>query len=211
MTPSEFISEIEGAWDKELSARQVIIWKRKLEFLGEWQLNDLLEKVVETCRYFPKFADVWTAARELGFFEEADRKSRTTSIHTWKPTGCPLCGGDGRLTVFMAMLYETDDTGRRERLQLRRIFRASDGASIEDYEPQSEERSFLFRCACPAGDAESLPQSWPRWKNTEGYRSRGKLDKQDPAPGQLEAVQSLVDTAKKKPERTTFEEEEVPF
>lgn len=179
MTPSEFISETEEAWGKELSVKQTTIWRRKLDRFDSFQIDKLFEKVVETQRYFPNTLEpIWSLARDLGFFREQDTQSRTTTEHTWKPTSCQLCGGDGRLTVFFSVMYEDTDEGRKTVKTLRRIFRASDGASLLAYKPDSTEYDFLYRCPCPAGEASKLPKKWPRWKGSEfAYKSLAAEEK----------------------------------
>lgn len=172
MTAKQFIEKIEEAWEKELPAAQPSIWLRRLGRFDEAQLDKLFDEVMVSVRYFPRTLEpIWTVARESGLFNDDDRKARTTGIHLWEPTSCKLCGGDGRLIVYMAVLYETDDTGRRERRQLRRIFRASDGSAIQDYAAQPEELAFLFRCSCSAGDAETLPEGWPKWQGSVKSKS----------------------------------------
>jgi len=158
MTTTEFISEIEGAWDRELSGKQVQLWRRNLQRFEGLGLDALFERVTRECRFFPKFADIWTAVREEGLLKEDERQLRTTAEHSWEPTSCKLCGGEGRLHVWYR-IYSHEGKWRRQHT---RIFGYSSAAG-KTYQPDCDEQPFLFRCSCGAGDVASLPEAWPKW------------------------------------------------
>ena len=162
MTASEFISEIEEAWGKEISGKQAQIYCRKLERFGNWQLDDLLERVLETNKYMPRLSDIWTAAKELGLFKQAEREMRTTSEHSWTTNSCQLCAGEGRLHVWY-LVYSQDGQWRRK---LRRIFGYCSDAG-KHYKPEEGEQAFLYRCSCASGEAATLPENWPQWNRQE--------------------------------------------
>jgi hypothetical protein len=209
----DFIKELEDAWEKKYTYKQTQIYLRKLSrFTGE-QLENLLEKLLETSRYRPKLADIWGTARSLGYFNEDEKRARTTGIHEWEPSDCPRCGGDGRLSVFMEIMFRFDREGiRRQDLKRRRIFRASDGLSIQDYKSAQHEREFLFRCNCPAGDAATLPTKWPVWKGSDAYESAGQVKGEEPTPSQIKRVQTLAEIASTRELREqSYNDDELPF
>jgi len=212
MTTGDFISNIESMWSRKVPAESLLAYEELLDGFDDWRLQELLNRVLSDNTYFPKPKDIWVAAKELGFFKSADKRSRTTSIHTWQPSNCKLCSGDGRLTVFMAVLYETDEVGQRhQKLKLRRIFRASDYPAIADYQPELEEHDFLFRCSCPAGDADSLPRNWPKWKGGSGsYQPVGR-EHEPVSRGSLAAVQDMAEKARQQKPRSRWDDEGVPF
>ena len=87
MTPREVLTQVEDVYEKQYTVRQTTVF---LIYLGKFkpdQLNVMVQKVIETCRYRPKVADFQTAATTLLF---------VTKKEVMEPDPkCELCDGSG--------------------------------------------------------------------------------------------------------------------
>ena len=163
MTTGDFIANIEAMWSKTIPQESLLSYERVLDGLEEWRLQDLLDRVLKDNSWFPKPKDIWQAANDLGYFKREQQQIRTTPEHTWTETKCNLCHGEGRLHVW----FERYNSDGKWCNQLKKIFQLSSGEDKEyQYQSKTSEAVYLYRCSCPAGDAVTLPESWPKWKDS---------------------------------------------
>lgn len=166
MTVSTFIEELTMIFDKPLKLQQVGIYQDKLRRFSPEQLVELLNKVLEEVKTFPKVSEIYKAANELGFLAVDTTKTRT---HHWEESSdCGMCHGEGRLCIYWEVFFEERDSGRVEIQQLKHVAQYSRSF---DYKPSQNEFRSIFRCKCAAGDATTIPKSWPKWsRNTPTRR-----------------------------------------
>lgn len=151
MTAIEFMQHLEEAYDKDLAPKVIRIYLDRLQKFNHDQLDTLADKVVETCKTFPKVAHIFEAAKDAGMFST---RIRDTQGQEWEPTSCPDCQGEGRLLVIM----KRDEEGIQ-----RPIFvgKYSGGGHL-NVKPESGQYEWLFRCHCEAGDRR--PKAIARWE-----------------------------------------------
>lgn len=155
MTSEDFITECQTIFDRNLKPAQLPIYRDKLRRFSSEQLFELLNKVLEEVKSFPKVSEIHKAAQELGFLQTEN----TFTPHRWKPSDCGYCRGEGRLAVFWSTRIEERPTGTLEIQELTQIFQYT--KSFE-YKPKPNEFRALFRCKCIAGDALAIPMGWPK-------------------------------------------------
>lgn len=210
MTAAETIAELEDYYGGEISDSKRRVLIRKLVRFRSFELDSIFEKVIETSKVFPKVAHLYEAARELGYLATAIRESRS---HTWKPTDCPLCKGEGRLLVSMES-FSIDGSLRRKLVAIGPYHEGTKanaiGPGIYDY---------LFRCPCPAGNAETINQRIGRWKPSDELERKltepGKID-DPPKAEELKAVKTLFERGTNESEARRLKrqdpyDDEIPF
>src|SRR6266704_6421918 len=102
MNTPDFLKKCAQAFPgKELTEDQVAIYTEKLARFDERQLNRIHAEIIETCKYFPKIADIYDAARSMGMLTVPEQP-----IHHWQPTACGLCHGEGRLLIVWQFRME---------------------------------------------------------------------------------------------------------
>ena len=90
MTPTELVFEIEENWGKSLSPAQQRNYCRKLQRFTPGQLDRILNTVFEACQYCPRIANLYTAARDLGYLATEHKDGKTFGRE-----GCPDCSETG--------------------------------------------------------------------------------------------------------------------
>ena len=190
MTIDAFLDLCEKSWSEQkskLGPRQKEIYAEKLKRFASTQLDAIFEKVLELSRTFPKIRDIYDAAGELGFL--AVNTVSGFQSHAWTPTLCNLCHGEGRLLVTWDLEFTAD---RRELQKLRHIV----PYSSLPWNLEAGQFTSLFRCQCPAGEARTIPPSWPRWsRETEPTRILGGAGQWNPGEGP-ETLPRRSETAK---------------
>lgn len=153
-----FMDELGKIFDKQPKPEQLAIYAQKLRRFSPEQLVEILNRVLEECRAFPKVSEVFKAATELGYLSIDTTRTRH---HHWAESDyCGMCHGEGRLCIFWECFYEDRENGRVEIQQLKRVFQYTKSF---DYQQQRNEFRSIFRCKCPAGDAQTLSKHWPKW------------------------------------------------
>lgn len=152
-----FMDELGKIFERQPKPEQKAVFQQKLRRFSPEQLVEILNRVLEECRGFPKVSEVFKAAQELGFLTVDTTR---TPKHHWRPSEeCGLCHGEGRLCIFWKYHYEERDSGRVEVQQLVDVKQYTQ--SFDRHLGACEFRT-VFRCKCSAGDAETLPKCWPK-------------------------------------------------
>lgn len=144
---------------KELTAPQHVVYRAKLARFTDRERQKLYDAVVENCKYFPKIADVYEQARNLGLFAEQDQYTP----HVWTPTDCGRCGGSGLMAAFWSQEFTIAEDRKSQTLKL--VHLTPYHESNARYMSGGDEVRFVCRCSCPAGDAKTLDRGIPRWSN----------------------------------------------
>lgn len=205
MNADEFVLAIEDGWGKNLTDKQSRRYVGYLTRFDGGQLERILEQLEQDCKYVPKIGHIHDAATTLGF---NSTQPRTTPLHEWEETNCRLCHGEGRIEVIFEWMY--DETLHPIR-KLRRIFQYS-GSERLDYRPVKGEYSYIFRCACLAGEAPGLSRKWPRWHGSNELapvtKQVERADEDD-----LRTVRQIAARARRQPPRRLpyQEDDEIPF
>jgi hypothetical protein len=156
MTIYTFLKECAELWpQKSLSLKQEEFYGAKLSQFSADEVAKLFNYLSENCKFFPKVADIFEAARKCGFTD----KVKPYKPHVWEPTDCRLCGGSGQLAVFIEELINPAE-GYRE-LHLRRVMQYQSSEPTTRTQPDWSRK--YFRCLCPAGDVDTLEKGLPRW------------------------------------------------
>lgn len=160
MNAEKFIQELEQVFDKTLKAQQTPLYLDKLRRFSPEQLVELLNKVLEEAKYFPKVSEIFKAANELGYLSV---DTNTVRPHRWKISDCRMCHGEGRLCVTWISTSEIRNDERREVQALSKILPYVASCDSDQFRLQDGEYRSLWRCSCMAGDAPTLPKAWPKW------------------------------------------------
>ena len=83
MTSDEFVLALENLWDKTLTPEQRAAYTRKFGRFSPDQRFQILERILETCKYFPKIADIFQVASEDLLIQTSGKKKQLR--------GCPQC------------------------------------------------------------------------------------------------------------------------
>lgn len=164
MNSDQFLAELATVFDKQPKPQQLGIYRDKLRRFSPEQLLEILNKVLEEAKYFPKVSEIFKAAEALGYLSVTQDTRR---FHHWKETNCGLCHGEGRIAIIWHCFTEERGEYRAEIQELVQVFQYSKSF---DYRFKPNECRSIFRCRCLAGDAESLPKAWPKWTNNSNAR-----------------------------------------
>ena len=182
-TVSEFLAKCELVFPgKTLTVDQSSIYRQKLSHFSPDQLGHIYEEIIETQKYFPKIADVFDAARTLGYMHPPERP-----VHTWDKTSCALCHGEGRIAV----IWDVQPVGERIIETLHKIWPYSESGSADI--PTHGFRT-LSRCKCLAGGAPTIPKSWQKWTGDAAYSPLRHLGKVAPSEGNLDDMRAEFHT-----------------
>lgn len=167
MTPSRFIDACEIAWggtEKKLKLmpKQASMYEEKLRRFTADQLGAIFEAVLEQAKHFPRIAEIYEVARSLGYIGNSVKADRP---HAWKPTTCNLCVGSGVIAAFWSQEFELREGAKVQIMKLVGIGPYHLSAGLER-KPHHEIRA-VFRCNCLAGELETLPKGWPRWRGKD--------------------------------------------
>lgn len=143
---------------KELTAAQHVGYRDKLRRFSDAELDKLYDSIIENCKYFPKIADIYEQARNLGMFN----KELEYKPHVWEPTDCNLCGGSGLMAAFYSQEFAfAPDTGKTQTIRLTHV--CPYHTSGPRFRSTEDEIRYSFRCFCFAGEAVTLDHGIPRW------------------------------------------------
>lgn len=186
-----FIGQLESAYEKGYSAKQGEEIYDRLQGFQDEQLNLIYKWLTLNVTKKPLLADIFNAARELGFLAKQPRDTTQSPLTDFEPTDCRLCGGQGLLQVIFSQWR--DGEGK----PYRRLEKVAAHNERIDYEIPEGERhdSYLYRCSCEAGERDGLPTKWPRWK-VDHYDTAGASDKRKAAgdvDGGPQSVGTLID------------------
>jgi hypothetical protein len=156
MTPEQFIQELEMVFDRRLKPEARPVYVGRLRLFPNEQLVEILNKVLDDVKFFPRIAEIMAAAKALGCTLQAD--PLVVKLHRWTPTECPLCGGEGRLLVIWAVAED-------ESQPLCILSHIVAYSALLPFELKPYEFRSIFRCSCPAGDVGTIPKRWPRWSS----------------------------------------------
>jgi hypothetical protein len=153
---------------KDLSPSQWAAYREKLSPFSEDQLGKLYDAVLENCKFFPKIADVYECAKDLGFTE----KKTEYRPHTWTPTDCQLCGGSGLVAAFWSQEFEITGEDKTQILRLHYLYPYHQSGAYARQKDHDDIRT-AHRCQCEAGAAPTLARGVPRWtQDTPQVRRR---------------------------------------
>jgi hypothetical protein len=155
MTIYSFLEECKGLWPQsELTNKQREFYEIKLSQFSDKEVSSLFAWLTDHCKYFPKIADIYEAARHCGFTDRV----KPYAPHKWEAAECRLCGGSGQLAVFYEQSFDPENGFRL--LTLKRVmqFQASQGVI-----KTTDWTRYYFRCQCELGDASTLEKGLPRW------------------------------------------------
>lgn len=166
MTLNMFLTQCEEAFGgKTYTLGQKAAFTEKCSRFTERELNRIYSDLLETSKYLPKIADVYDAARSMGMLDTEERP-----VHRWDATDCGLCRGEGRLMIVWHCFRELQGDRLKEIEELTQLMPYSQGL---DYKQKPNEYRSIFRCRCLAGDALTIPKSFPKWsKSSETRRER---------------------------------------
>ena len=89
MTPDRFIATLKAYYGKELDGQVEEIYQSKLLRFSDVNLKDIHEKVLETCKFFPKVSDIYSAASDLGInISKSKKQAAQSDCQECKGTGC---------------------------------------------------------------------------------------------------------------------------
>ena len=88
MTAIELISELEAAYDKKLTPRQVKAYAYQMHPFSAVHLDSIYDWLLKQCRLMPRISDVYSAAKDLGLLAHTHRESRAKD-------NCRDCNGTG--------------------------------------------------------------------------------------------------------------------
>ena len=159
-----FFLELANLFDKTPKPEQVRAYRAKMGRFSSDQLIEILNRLLEECKTFPKFSDIYKAAQELGFMQT---ESASFTPHRWQPTDCRMCRGEGRICVVWLITVEIRNDERKEAHALTKIVPYTQSCDSAGMTLGPGEYRTLFRCACMSGDAVSLPKSWPKWSKSK--------------------------------------------
>jgi len=143
---------------KPLTATQWSGYRAKLAEFSEEQLGKLYEAVLETCKFFPKIADIFDCAKSLGFTE---RKAEYRP-HVWTPTDCQLCVGSGMVAAFWSQEFEITGEEKQQILRLHYLFPYHQSGEYQRRKDHDDVRT-VYRCFCDRGAVDTLSKGIPRW------------------------------------------------
>ena len=159
MTPAAFVMELKRRFPRaKLTAGQEAAFCSQVSrFRPDMELADTLWEHVQTV--WPSGADIAKHARRSS--GQTDRRSK---VHAWPESDCRHCGGEGRITLFGEMLYGTQ--GAMDEFHVELVGGYSSAATVRFKRDHGVTLVEMFaRCACPAGDAETL-WAYPKWSGT---------------------------------------------
>ena len=61
-----FFLELANLFDKSPKPEQIRVYRDKMRRFSSEQLVEILNRVIEECRAFPRVSDIYKAAQELG-------------------------------------------------------------------------------------------------------------------------------------------------
>lgn len=173
MTVTEFIRQCEattGNGKIRLMPAQEAVYVEKLRMFSGEQLSAIYDKVLELTEHFPKIKNIWDAARDLGYLQT---ESDIFRPHRWEESECRLCKGEGRICVIWLSTFEIRHETRVEAEALSQILPYAESCDSVKYKLKPDEFRTIFRCACIAGDRDTIPKGWPKWnKNIPAVRYR---------------------------------------
>jgi hypothetical protein len=144
---------------KELATTQWAAYRSKCEQFDESQMARLYDAILENCKFFPKIADIYEQARNLGFME----RHIEYRPHVWTPTDCQLCGGSGLVAAFWSQEFEICADEKRQILRLHYLYPYHQSGAYQRERTHDDVRT-VYRCFCPSGCVDTLDNGIPRWK-----------------------------------------------
>lgn len=161
MNTSFFLERIEEVLPpgKQQTALQMAAYREKLARFDSSQLALLCEAVIENCKFWPKIADIYEQARNLGMLNG----TRQDEPHVWTPTNCLRCGGSGLLAAFWSQEFEIGESGKTQILRLHYLMPYHQSGNYAARGDHDDVR-MAYRCDCPSGEAKTLPAGVKRWK-----------------------------------------------
>lgn len=163
MTSEQFLDELETVFEKKPKPQQLVIYRDKLRRFSSEQLLELLNKVLEEVKYFPRVSEIYKAAEGMGYLAI---DTTNCKLHRWQPTECNLCHGEGRLAIIWQARVEQRETGRVEIQELTQVLQYTKSLDPQNYTLKANEFRTIFRCQCLAGDAATIPKAWPKWSRS---------------------------------------------
>lgn len=156
MTIIELLDKFEACYGASYTDEQRAAFLAKLDVFSDADLPRIYSGILEVCKKLPTVADIFSFAG--GWITQP----RETKVHTWIPTTCELCSGEGRIVTVWQRYFDRGRHRDCERLQHVMPYSSVEAVS---YKPGDGEYVRFARCCCPAGDAATVPAGWPRWSH----------------------------------------------
>lgn len=142
---------------KELQPAQLAAYHEKLWRFSDHQRQGIYDWVLENCKFFPKIADIYAGAMQLGYLAERhDYKP-----HLWEETDCGRCIGSGLMAAFWSQDFGKGEETKGQTLTLKQIMPYHRSATFLN-QNGGMVRS-VFRCSCAAGLVTTLDKGIPRF------------------------------------------------
>ncbi len=160
MTIAHFLERIEEVLPpgKPLQPLQLMAYREKLSRFDDHQLSLLCESVIENCKFWPKIADLFEQARNLGLLNI----ERRDDPHVWQPTDCQKCVGSGLIAAFWSQEFELGPEGKVQIMRLHYLMPYHQSGGYASQRDHDDIRT-VSRCDCMAGEAKTLPKGIQRW------------------------------------------------
>jgi hypothetical protein len=159
MNTSECLANL---WDvfpagKGLSPDQLSAYRAKLQRFSDAERRGIYDWLLENCKFFPKIADIYEAARAAGYLD----KVTEYRPHQWTPTDCRLCGGSGLMAAFWIQEFTVGEHGKKQILRLNEIMPYHQSTATLNANPDNVRT--VYRCRCDGGNAPALGKGIPKW------------------------------------------------
>jgi len=173
MTPKELVKRLEAVYGRNYDSPQL---KEFLDFLNDYTpeiLDKVFRPLITRCKYLPVPFEFCATLREEHL--DLDGGTRPTDLphENWPRTDCPHCLGEGLVALFWRLLPERGTDGVEHEMQLEAVAPFSSLQAANQRHESTGMIDALFRCLCPAGQAETLSRGWPRWDGRRRYRRKG--------------------------------------
>ena len=162
MTSNEFVSKLILAWDKDIPSQVREEWLEYLAGFTHDELELIYAGVRRNCKLQPRIAHAQEAAEELGLISKRKQQATGRKQHTWTPTDCPRCGGEGLICGIYRHENEYVSGEIRQHRQLIAIQPYHVPLERDKYD--SSFYTYVFRCSCAAGAADTLSRGWPAYE-----------------------------------------------
>lgn len=157
MTTETLLKKFEAYYGKEYTDEARAAFLGKVARFSDQERQRLYSSVIEICKKLPLIAEIYQQAQSLGFFD-----SKEQVVHSWKPSACKLCAGEGRITTVWLGYFDEKTQRRMERLE--HIMPYSSEEAIR-YPLKPGEYVRLARCKCEAGAADTIAPNLGRWSD----------------------------------------------
>lgn len=141
MKVSEFMDSLQAAYSKNLSYDALEAY---LRILPDEIPDSVMDAVLHECRTLPRPADIIARCPE----KTSRPSTNYNPAHSWTPSNCPNCKGEGRCTVIRHVTFTNEGS---EVSKLIADYPYSSIESVAHY-LQNNERRYFKKCHCAEGN-----------------------------------------------------------